>query len=55
MATRSKTISLPQELADRVDAYPRAELPNLSKLITKLLAKELDRMDAARARRKAQA
>ena len=51
MATRSKTISLPEELADRVDAYPRSELPNLSKLVARLLARELDRMDAARERK----
>lgn len=51
MATRSRTISLPEELADRIDAYPRSALPNLSALVTKLLTRELDRMDAARARR----
>lgn len=50
MTTRSKTFSLPSELADRLDSYPRSELPNLSKLIVRLLTRELDRLDAARAR-----
>ena len=53
MTTRSKTVSLPKELADRLDAYPRNELPNLSALVTRLLTRELDRMDAARARKSA--
>jgi metal-responsive CopG/Arc/MetJ family transcriptional regulator len=51
MATRSRTISLPEELADRIDAMPRAELPNLSQLVAKLLTRELDRRDAVRARK----
>lgn len=51
MATRSKTISLPVELADRIDAYSRTELPSLSALVAKLLTRELDRLDAARARK----
>lgn len=53
--TRSKTISLPAELADRVDSYPRSELPNLSKLVARLLTRELDRLDKVRAREKANA
>lgn len=53
MATKSKTISMPPELIDRLDSMPRAELPNLSALVAKLLIRELDRRDAARARKEA--
>lgn len=51
MATVNRTISIPTELAERLNATPRSELPNVSKLVTRLLNRELDRLDAARARR----
>lgn len=49
MTTRS--ISLPDALDARLRRMSRDELPNVSQLIAQLLVKELDRRDAARARK----
>jgi predicted CopG family antitoxin len=49
MTTRN--ISIPDEVDARLRALSREEMPSFSGLITRLLVRELDRLDAARARR----
>ena len=51
MATVTKNISLPPDVVERLQHLTREEMPSLSALVTKLLTRELDEIDAARARR----
>jgi hypothetical protein len=50
-ARKTKSFSLPAELVERMSTYSRLEVPNWSGLVTRLLTRELDRLDAARARK----
>lgn len=51
----SRTVTVPDELDERIKACTRAELPNLSKLISKLLERELTRIEARRKTEKSDA
>ncbi len=43
-----RTISIPDELDARIRRCSRQELPNLSQLITKLLSREITRIESRR-------
>lgn len=51
MTTRN--ISIPDDVDARVRALSREEMPSFSGLVTRLLVRELDRVDAVRARKAA--
>jgi len=47
----TRNISIPAEVDARLRTLTREEMPSFSKLVTRLLTRELDRIDAARERR----
>ena len=51
MAVVTRNVSIPEEVAERLRKLTREEMPSLSRMVTRLLERELDRLDAARARK----
>jgi hypothetical protein len=49
--TVTRNVSLPEEVDARLKTLTREEMPNFSKLVSRLLTRELDRLDTARARK----